>query len=441
MFFLGALGVARLVAESVPNRSVVGVALVGLGVGYGLLVTRLFGEPLGVRVGVQILIGLGLLYVWLRPENGERRGDPLLGPLAWRVIRYGVGGLLVALALLATAEASAGDRSFLQSNIVRAPTIALTLVILLAPLRLTGVAMLTAFPVYAFILLTGADLAIGFQAPWIWAAMAAGLFGFGWAGRLGYVGDLGQALGDLAVMAGGVLAAGLAVMLLFAADFGLETVETNSWGGLLVTLVVAVVGIVFSLPLGILLALGRRSTLPAVRFLSIIFIEFWRGVPLITVLFMSSVMLPLFLPQGVDFNKLLRALIGVMLFAAAYQAEVVRGGLQAIPKGQFEGAQALGLNYWRMMSIVILPQALTLVIPGIVNTFIGLFKDTSLVLIISLFDLLGATQAAISDNEWATPVQASTGYLVAALIFWLFCFGMSRYSLFMERKLRKGQSR
>ncbi len=221
----------------------------------------------------------------------------------------------------------------------------------------------------------------------------------------------------------------------------LPVVETSVWGGLLVTLVVAVAGIVASLPLGILLALGRRSQLPAVRILSVGFIEFWRGVPLITVLFMSSVMLPLFLPEGTEFNKLLRALIGVALFASAYMAEVVRGGLQAIPKGQYEGADSLGLGYGQKMRLIVMPQALTLVIPGIVNTFIGLFKDTTLVLIIGLFDLLGAVQAANTDANWASPVQQTTGYMTAAAIFWIFCFGMSRYSMFMENKLRRGHAR
>jgi len=221
----------------------------------------------------------------------------------------------------------------------------------------------------------------------------------------------------------------------------LPVVETSVWGGLLVTLVVAIAGIVASLPLGILLALGRRSQLPAVRILSVGFIEFWRGVPLITVLFMSSVMLPLFLPDGVEFNKLLRALIGVALFASAYMAEVVRGGLQAISKGQYEGADSLGLGYGQKMRLIVMPQALTLVIPGIVNTFIGLFKDTTLVLIIGLFDLLGAVQTANTDANWATPVQQPTGYFIAAAIFWIFCFGMSRYSMFMENRLRRGHAR
>ena len=169
-----------------------------------------------------------------------------------------------------------------------------------------------------------------------------------------------------------------------------------------------------------------------------IFIEFWRGVPLITVLFMSSVMLPLFLPEGVHFDKLLRALIGVAMFSAAYMAEVVRGGLQAIPKGQYEGAMALGLGFWQMMRMIILPQALTLVIPGIVNTFIGLFKDTTLVLIIGLFDFLGQIQSSFTDPTWSSPVQSSSGYLFAAFIYFVFCFGMSRYSAYMERRLDTG---
>ena len=169
----------------------------------------------------------------------------------------------------------------------------------------------------------------------------------------------------------------------------LPYVETPLWGGLMLTLVVALTGIVASLPLGIVLALGRRSNMPIIRSISIVFIEFWRGVPLITVLFMATVMFPLFLPEGVTFNQLLRALIGVALFSSAYMAEVVRGGLQAIPKGQFEAAEAVGLSYWKLMGLIILPQALKIVIPGIVNTFIGLFKDTTLVLIIGLFDFLG----------------------------------------------------
>ncbi len=236
----------------------------------------------------------------------------------------------------------------------------------------------------------------------------------------------------------GFMGAIAVILALFAVDFGLSEVPTDRWGGLLVTLVIAVTGIAASMPIGIALALGRRSNMPIVKLVSVVFIEFWRGVPLITVLFMSSVMLPLFLPEGVHFDKLLRALIGVALFSAAYMAEVIRGGLQAIPKGQYEGAMALGLSFWQMMRMIILPQALTMVIPGIVNTFIGLFKDTTLVLIIGLFDFLGSIQLSFTDPTWASPVQQSTGFAFAAFVYFCFCFGMSRYSAYMERRLDTG---
>lgn len=226
--------------------------------------------------------------------------------------------------------------------------------------------------------------------------------------------------------------------ILLTGQLGLAPVETALWGGLLVTLVVAIVGIVVSFPLGILLALGRRSEMPIVKMFCIIFIEFWRGVPLITVLFMSSVMLPLFLPEGVTFDKLLRALIGVALFSSAYMAEVIRGGLQAIPKGQYEAANAMALTFWQGTRLVIMPQALKLVIPGIVNTFIGLFKDTSLVLIIGLFDLLGIVQQNMNDPNWISPATPATGFVFAAFVFFIFCFGMSRYSAYMERRLDTG---
>lgn len=235
-----------------------------------------------------------------------------------------------------------------------------------------------------------------------------------------------------------------ALVLIYAVlsfDFGLRPVETSLWGGLLVTLVVSVTGIVASLPLGILLALGRRSKLPIIRWFCIAFVELWRGVPLITVLFMASVMLPLFLPPGVNFDKLMRALIGVALFSAAYMAEVIRGGLQAVPRGQYEGASAVGLGYWQSMRLIILPQALKIVIPGIVNSFISLFKDTSLVLIIGIFDLLGMVQQNFADPNWASPVTPATGFVFAAAIFWIFCFSMSRYSQFMERRLNTGHKR
>lgn len=226
-------------------------------------------------------------------------------------------------------------------------------------------------------------------------------------------------------------------VLLAGGYFGLRPVETAKWGGLMLTLTISTVGISASLPIGIMLALGRRSDMPAVRFLSTAFIEFWRGVPLITVLFMASVMLPLFLPEGVTFDKLLRALIGMVLFQSAYMAEVVRGGLQAVPRGQLEAAEALGLGYWRRMGLIVLPQALKHVIPGIVNTFIALFKDSALVLIIGIFDLLGMVQAAFADPEWLG--FALEGYVFAGLVFWTFCFGMSRFSQTLEKRLAAGR--
>jgi general L-amino acid transport system permease protein len=226
-----------------------------------------------------------------------------------------------------------------------------------------------------------------------------------------------------------------AFFLLVGGAFGLPHVETRLWGGLLVTLVISFTGIILSLPLGILLALGRRSDLVLVRTLSIVFIEFWRGVPLITVLFFATYMLPFFLPESWRIDALLRVLIGVVLFAGAYMAEVVRGGLQSIPRGQVEAAMALGLGYWRMTSLVVLPQALRIVIPGIVNSFIALFKDTTLVLIVAIFDLLGQLRAAFADPNWATPVTLFTGFAFAGIIYFLVSFGMSRYALFMEWRL------
>ena len=222
---------------------------------------------------------------------------------------------------------------------------------------------------------------------------------------------------------------------------GLRIVDTPQWGGFTLTLVIALSGIVASLPLGILLALGRRSSMPIISLLSTVFIEFWRGIPLVAVLFMATVMFPLFLPAGVTVDQLLRAVVGVALFASAYMAEVVRGGLQAIPKGQYEGAMALGLPYWRMMRLIILPQALKIVIPGIVNTFIGLFKDTTLVLIIALFDLLGIVQASIADPNWSIRSVPYTGYVFVGLVFWVCCYAMARYSRYIEAKLHTGHKR
>jgi general L-amino acid transport system permease protein len=222
---------------------------------------------------------------------------------------------------------------------------------------------------------------------------------------------------------------------LLAGGLGLPEVETPLWGGLMITLVISFVGIAVSLPLGIVLALGRRSNMPIIKMLSVGFIELIRGVPLVTVLFMASVMLPLFLPPGVTFDKLLRALIGVALFASAYMAEIVRGGLQAIPKGQYEGADSLGLGYWQKMGLIVLPQALKMVIPNIVSSFISLLKDTSLVYIIGMFDLLGVVRQNFSDANWASAQTPKTGLIFAAFVFWIICFSMSRYSQFVERRL------
>jgi general L-amino acid transport system permease protein len=216
---------------------------------------------------------------------------------------------------------------------------------------------------------------------------------------------------------------------------GLPIVDTRLWGGLLVTLVVSVTGIVTSMPVGIALALGRRSTIPLIRIFSIAFIEFWRGVPLITVLFFATYMLPLFLPGNFTVDGLVRVLIGIALFAGAYTAEVIRGGLQAIPRGQSEAASALGLSWWKTTALIVMPQALRHVIPGLVNSFIALFKDTSLVSIVALFDLLGQLRASFADPVWATPTTLFTGFAFTGLIYFAFCFGMSRYSLFVEHRL------
>ena len=230
----------------------------------------------------------------------------------------------------------------------------------------------------------------------------------------------------------------VAFYLLVGGVFGLEHVETRLWGGLLVTLVITFAGIIGSVPLGIVLALGRRSSLPLVRWSCVVFIEFWRGVPLITVLFFATYMLPFFLPETWKLDPLARVLIGVIMFAGAYMAEVIRGGLQAIPRGQYEAARALGLGYWKMMTFVILPQALKLVIPGMVNSFIALFKDTTLVLIVAIFDLLGQLRASFADPNWATPVTLLTGFAFAGMIYFAISFAISRYALYTEHRLSTG---
>ncbi|MGL4634619.1 MAG: amino acid ABC transporter permease [Beijerinckiaceae bacterium] len=222
---------------------------------------------------------------------------------------------------------------------------------------------------------------------------------------------------------------------------GLPTVTTNLWGGILISLIVAAVGIIFSLPFGILLALGRRSNMPAVKLFSVILIEFVRGVPFITVLFMASNMLPLFVPEQYAPDKLMRALIAAAIFASAYMAEVVRAGLQALPKGQYEGAMAMGLGYWQMMRLIVLPQALKITIPNIVNTYIGLFKDTTLVIVVGLFDFLKTIEAARIDPKWAAPTTSATGYMFAAIFYFICCYAMSRYAKATEERLGKADKR
>src|SRR4029077_1878245 len=220
---------------------------------------------------------------------------------------------------------------------------------------------------------------------------------------------------------------------------GMSYVEPELWNGLALTLILSVVGMVFAFPLAILLALGRRSRLPAVRAICVGYIELIRGVPAITLFFMASVMLPLLLPTGMTIDKLLRAQVAIIMFAAAFLAEIIRGGLQAIPRGQYEAADSLGLGYWRRTRLIVLPQALAMVIPPLVNNFISSFKNTSLVSIISLFDLLGATNAALADANWrGYSVEA---YVFVAAIYFSFCFFMSRYSQMLEREFNKGRQR
>lgn len=228
-------------------------------------------------------------------------------------------------------------------------------------------------------------------------------------------------------------------LLMWGGVPGLPYVPNRLWGGLPLTLLLAVIGVVVAFPLSILLALGRRSNMPVIRALCVGYIELIRGVPLISLLFMASFMLPLFMPTGVNINEVLRAQVAIIMFTAAYLAEVIRGGLQAIPRGQYEAADALGLGFWQKQRMVILPQALTIAIPPIVNTFIGMFKDTSLVAIVSLTDLLLAMRQAVADPEWRR--YFVEGYIFIALIYWCFCFFMSKYSQYLERILTAGSRR
>lgn len=229
----------------------------------------------------------------------------------------------------------------------------------------------------------------------------------------------------------------LAAILLAGGVFGLSYVDTSLWGGLMLDLIVSFVTVAGSLPLGIVLAFGRRSQLPVVRSLSVGYIEVWRGVPLLTVLFMSTVVMPLFMPEGVSVDRLLRAMAALVLFNAAYMAEVVRGGLQGIDSGQEEAADSLGLSWLHVQAFVVMPQAFRIIVPGIINTVVDLFKDTTLVTIIGLFDLLGAVEQALKDPAWLG--FATEGYVFSAAVFFVCCFALSAYGRSMERRLAKRQ--
>ena len=226
----------------------------------------------------------------------------------------------------------------------------------------------------------------------------------------------------------------IGLKLISGGDFGLKFVETGAWGGLSLTFIVSAFALILCFPVGMFLALGRRSNLPAIRYSSIGFIELWRGVPLITVLFMSAVMFPMFLPDGTYVDKLIRVLIAITLFEAAYMAEVIRGGLQALPRGQYDAAKSLGMGYWNMHFLIILPQALKLVIPGIANTFLALVKDTPLIFVVGLLELAGMVNLAKTNPKWLG--MAMEGYVFAGLVFWVICYAMSRYSQNLEKKLK-----
>ena len=229
----------------------------------------------------------------------------------------------------------------------------------------------------------------------------------------------------------------IALNLISGGVFGLKWIETGAWGGLSLTLIVSAFALIFCFPVGMFLALGRRSDLPAVKYCSIGFIELWRGVPLITVLFMSAVMFPMFLPDGTFMDKLMRVIIAITLFEAAYMAEVIRGGLQALPRGQYDAAKSLGMGYWRLHFLVILPQALKLVIPGIANTFLALVKDTPLIFVVGLLELAGMIGLAKTNPKWLG--MAAEGYVFTGLVFWVICYAMSRYSQNLEKKLSTGR--
>ena len=397
-----------------------------------------YPEPDRWRVNLTFAIAAVLLLPLLIPRLPAKRLNAGLFFLAFPVVAFfllhggGLGGLGVSwtaglLSAFADSTANAGE-ALLRTG-ANVPVIGVLFWLLGKLVVLLGMAV--SLVISPLVWLRDQIQASG-QPVWFdFAASAAIVSALVFFLSGGVRAGMRPVLATLATFAG----IGLVIAVMGLDRGGLTIVDTRLWGGLLVTLVVSVTGIVASMPIGIALALGRRSTIPLIRIFSIAFIEFWRGVPLITVLFFATYMLPLFLPGNFTVDGLVRALIGIALFAGAYQAEVVRGGLAAIPRGQEEAASALGLSWWKTTALIVLPQALRHVIPGLVNSFIALFKDTSLVSIVALFDLLGSLRASFSDPAWATPTTAFTGFAFAGMIYFAFCFGMSRYSLFVEHRL------
>jgi general L-amino acid transport system permease protein len=381
-----------------------------------------------------------------------------LKPLAWAMAAILAGKVLWALYGLVDGSASVSVL-WSPSSIVAATVGILALSFAAEEHRKRWLIVTAVFPVLAYLLLWGGTfwwipLAVGVVAltilsfrvlrtffekvePQILSALPAA---FRWTGA-----------GPLAVPLAAVLTAAIAFLLAgtvlpaatealqSAVPFGFEPVESSKFGGFLLTMVIGVTGISASLPIGVVLALGRQSNLPVVKTVCVLFIEFIRGVPLITLLFVASTLLNYFLPPGTSFDLILRVLIMVTLFASAYMAEVVRGGLASLPRGQYEAAQSMGLTYWQGMRLIILPQALKVSIPGIVNTFIGLFKDTTLVAVIGLLDPLGLTNPIRSDAAWNGIVWELYGFI--ALVFFVFCWGMSQYSQWLEGRLAAGDNR
>jgi len=401
-----------------------------------------YPEPERWRVNLTFTLAALLLLPLLIPRLPAKGLNAGMFFIAFPIVAFfllhggGLGGFGVSwtASLLSGFTDSIGDGGRKLTSAGEATAIVGPLLVLLGKLV---VLLSTAVSILIWPLLWLRDQTQSFARP-VWPDFAAtaaivsiGLFTLNGGIRAGWR----SLIISLAIFAG----IGVVIGVMGLDHGGLPEVDSRLWGGLLVTLVISVTGIVTSMPVGIILALGRRSTIPLIRIFSIAFIEFWRGVPLITVLFFATYMLPLFVPAGFTIDGLVRALIGIALFAGAYNAEVIRGGLQAIPRGQGEAASALGLSWWKTTGLIVMPQALRHVIPSLVNSFISLFKDTSLVSIVALFDLLGSLHASFADPVWATPSTLFTGFAFTGMIYFAFCFGMSRYSLFVEHRLNAHQ--